>query len=331
MRSNLLAGFAAVALTTTFVGVAALDAKAQTAAPATPPAANARPSVVGWVFKPKQAPYVGPNRPVWHIADILAQRKGQTDWAQPVVKDEWFLVQYISMGAGKKTPVSFEADNLIWFVVQSGEVRFTIRGQAPFVAPKDSIVQIPMRTPYSLETVGDAPSVRLEVKEAGSATVYPVADNPTAPKAPPGYEAVKANFGAPAPTGGEPPKTLLDYNKDVVNNTAPPVRTGGGNNFFIRDARGFAVPIRSAPTPVAADDIGHFHTSVAEFWYVLEGEMDVRIEGIKDLVHGRHGDIIYAPNGRYHRTIMTGAPMSTRLAMGGITDSGASFTAVKGN
>jgi len=34
--------------------------------------------------------------------------------------------------------------------------------------------------------------------------------------------------------------------------------------------------------------------------------------------------------GRYHRTNMVGAPMSTRLAMGSVTDSGASFTPYAG-
>jgi len=298
---------------------------AQAPPPAAGPANTARPTIPAWVLKPKQAPYVAPNRPIWRIADIAAAHKGQADWAQTVVKDRWFENQYISMGPGKKTPVSFQADTLIWFVVQSGQIRFTIKGQEPFVAGKDFIVQIPMRTPYSLETVGDAPSVRLEVRTADAATVYPLADNPAPPPAPPGYEAVKVRVATPGNSAAASVKTALDFDTEVVAN--PSARpAGGGNNFFVRDAHGFAVPIRSAPTAVAADDIGHFHTGLAEFWYVLEGDMDVRIEGVADLVHAHKGDIVYAPMGRYHRTIMVGAPMSTRLAMGSVTDSGASFT-----
>jgi hypothetical protein len=53
--------------------------------------------------------------------------------------------------------------------------------------------------------------------------------------------------------------------------------------------------------------------------------MDVRIEGLPDLVKAHQGDLVYAPMGRYHRTIMVGSPKSTRLAMGGVTDSGAAF------
>jgi mannose-6-phosphate isomerase-like protein (cupin superfamily) len=309
MRSTLCAASGALVFMTMLAGMA------QAQAPAAAPAGNGRPTITAWVFKPRDAPYAAPNKPVWHVAE-----------------DRWFNIAYVSMGPGKKTPVSFEADTLSWLVVYSGQVRVSIKGQEPFVAGKDFIVQIPMRTPYSLETVGDAPSVRFEVHDADAATVYPVADNPTAPKAPPGFEAVKVNVGTPgAAAAGGPAKLALDYDKDVINSTAPRPAGGGGANFFVRDSKGFAVPIRSAPAKVAADDVGHWHSGLAEFWYVLEGDMDTRIEGIPDLVHGHQGDVVYAPMGRYHRTIMVGAPMSTRLAMGGVTDSGASFTAYKGN
>ena len=300
-------------------------------APAPPPAraANARESIEAWVFKPKAAPYVAPNRPVWHVAEIVSHHRGQTDWVQPVVADRWFRIHYVSMSPGKATRTSFEADTIAWFVVQSGQVRFTIKGQEPFIAARDVIVQVPMRTPYSMETVGDAPSVRLEVRVAEGATVYPVADNPTPPAAPPGFAAVKVNFTAPSRSAATPVRTSLDFDREVIGATTPPP-SGGGANFFVRDAHGFAVPIRSAPTNVAATDIGHFHTGLAEFWYVLEGDMDVRIEGVPGLVHAHQGDLVYAPMGRYHRTIMVGSPMSTRLAMGSVTDSGASFTPAKG-
>jgi mannose-6-phosphate isomerase-like protein (cupin superfamily) len=305
--------------------LAALPASAQTA----PAAGGGRPTIPAWVFKPKAAPYEGPNRPVWHVADIIGAHKGKPDWSQTVVKDRWFENQYVSMGPGKKTRTSFQADTLSWFVVHSGEIRVSIKGQDPFVASKDFIVQIPMRTPYSLETVSQTPSVRLEVRTADAAIVYPIADNPEPPPVPPGFEAVRVNVGAPGQSAAASVKTALDFDKDMVANPVPRA-PGGGNTFFVRDSRGFAVPIRSAPTTVAATDIGHFHTGLAEFWYVLEGDMDVRIEGIKDLVHAHQGDIVYAPMGRYHRTIMVGAPMSTRLAMGSVTDSGASFTPYEG-
>jgi len=297
-------------------------AGAQNPASETHASATAQKDPLAWVFKPKAAPYVEPNRPVWHVTDILAAHKGQANWAQPVVKDQWFDVQYISMRPGEKTPTSYQADTVIWFVVYSGQIRFTVKGHDPFVASKDFLVQLPMRTPYSMETVGDAPSVRLEVRVAGSSQVFPLADNPTPPAAPPGYEAVKVQVHTPASTANESSPIYLDYDKDVINNPSPPQRAG----FVVRDANGFAVPIRSAATPIPpAGNIGHFHTGLAEFWFVLEGDMDVRIEGLPDLVKAHQGDLVYAPMGRYHRTIMVGSPKSTRLAMGGVTDSGAAF------
>lgn len=291
-------------------------------------AAKPAPETLAWVFKPKVSPYIAPNKPVWHIADILAAHKGQADWAQPVVKDRWFNVQYISMAPKQKTRTSYQADSIIWFVVYSGQIRFTVQGHDPFVASKDFLVQVPMRTPYSMETVGDTPSVRLEVRTADSSPVFPLADNPTPPQAPPGYETVKVEVHTPAATASETAPIYLDYDKDVIDNPNPPKRSG----FFVRDADGFAVPIRSAATPIPPpDNIGHFHTGLAEFWYVLEGDMDTRIEGLPDLVKAHQGDLVYAPMGRYHRTIMVGAPNSTRLAMGGVTDSGAAFMPYQGN
>jgi mannose-6-phosphate isomerase-like protein (cupin superfamily) len=148
-----------------------------------------------------------------------------------------------------------------------------------------------------------------------------VADNPTPPPPPPGYETVKVEARAPASTASEQPRIYLDYDKEVIDNPNPPRH----NTFFVRDAKGFAVPIRSAATPIPAKDIGHFHTGLSEFWYVLEGDMDCRIEGLPNLVKAHQGDLVYAPMGRYHKTIMVGSPFSTRLAMGGVTDSGASL------
>jgi len=293
--------------------------------------ANRPPPAVGWVFKPNDISYKAPNKPVWHIADILAAHKGQTDWAQPVIKDQWFLAQYISMGPGQKTRTEEESDTLIWFIVQSGQIRFTIKGVDPFVASKDFMVQVPMRTPFSMETVGDTPSVRFEVRTADNAPIFPVADNPTPPKAPPGYTTVKVDIGgaggAMGPSYSDTMKPYLDFDKDVVNNPNPPPARGGGGNFFVRDAHGFAVPIRGAGVPLPPDsNIGHFHLGLAEFWYVLEGDLDVKIEGVPDIVHGHYGDVVYSPHGAYHRTTLVGKPFSTRVAEGSVTDSGVALT-----
>ena len=77
------------------------------------------------------------------------------------------------MAPGAKTPRRFRPDTRAWWIVQDGQIRFTIEGQEPFVASKGYLVQVPYRTVYSLETVGDKPSLRLEVNIAGAQTMYP--------------------------------------------------------------------------------------------------------------------------------------------------------------
>jgi mannose-6-phosphate isomerase-like protein (cupin superfamily) len=243
-------------------------------------------------------------------------------------------VQYISLGPGKKTPTSLETDTLVWFIIKGGRARFNIQGQPPFVATKDFIVQVPKRTPWSMETVGDEPSLRLEVREAGYSTAFPVADNPAPPKAPPGYTYIKASIGGATVPYGDDLKPYLDFQKEIVQGqkSGAPRGAGGRNPFFIHDGRGFAAVIRAqGGPPPEPDNIGHFHAGVAEFWLVMEGELYCRIEGVQELVVGHDGDVIYAPRGSFHRAAIGGAGMGTRLGMGGQPDSGAAITLVDRN
>ena len=54
-----------------------------------------------------------------------------------------------------------------------GEIRFDIEGQDSFVAKKGSMVQVPAQTTFSLETIGDKPSLRFETNIAKAKTLYP--------------------------------------------------------------------------------------------------------------------------------------------------------------
>ena len=58
-------------------------------------------------------------------------------------------------------------------------MKVTIEGQEPFVATKGFLVQVPYRVPYSMETVGDEPAMRFEVRAAGEMPSYPVSETPT--------------------------------------------------------------------------------------------------------------------------------------------------------
>src|SRR5919205_777184 len=71
-------------------------------------------------------------------------------------------------------PRRFHQDNRIWWIIQDGQIRFSVEGQEPFVASKGFMVQVPHRNVYSMETVGDKPSLRFEVTVANSNVMYPI-------------------------------------------------------------------------------------------------------------------------------------------------------------
>ena len=283
-----------------------------------------------YTFKPDDISYHAPMKPVWHIKDIIAAHKGQTDWNQLVVKDPWFQIEYISMGPGKKTPVSFQGDTSIAFIINSGKVRFTFTNKdfAPIEAGEDGMVSIPPRTPYSIETIGNTPSIRFEVRNIVAGTLFPVSDNEAPPTAPAGYHTVRVDCNCNFQNVKDQKPNYFDYggwakaNPDAARPTIP-----GATGGFFRDANLFISTSRSTtgvPMPPAGV-VGHFHTSQAEWWYVLEGNMATRIEGQGD-VYGDHGDLIYSPQGAYHQTVMLGKP-STRTPAGkpGVNDASISL------
>jgi len=103
---------------------------------------------------------------------LCAQQDARLAWAPvPAQPATW-------VAPGAKTPRRFHPDTRAWWIVQDGQIRFIIEGQDPFVASKGYLVQVPYRTLYSLETVGDKPSLRLEVNIAGAQTMYPADETP---------------------------------------------------------------------------------------------------------------------------------------------------------
>src|ERR1700722_3125761 len=143
---------------------------AQRARPATPAAPAQSPQPTWYAWAPKsivQSSGKAPQKPIWRLSEILAAHKDNASWMQQIVLDKDYDAKYIQMAPGEKTKTSFWADDRIFFVVWSGQIRFTIQGQAPFIATKGFLVQVPFRTPYSMETVGDQPSLRFEVIHSG--------------------------------------------------------------------------------------------------------------------------------------------------------------------
>ena len=258
-----------------------------------------------WAPQPvKPAPFTAPNKPLKKFADILARHRGKSDWAETEVLTRDFIGQYISMGPGKKTKTQFWADDRVYWVVASGQMRVSIDGVEPFIASKGFLVQVPYRVPYSMETVGDAPSLRFEVRAAGETPSYPASETPDAAK---GIKFIKAVY-----TGrgkyDEVNKPYIDFEKEIV-------AAGGKGGGAVKDDHTWANIIRSQgiPTPPAGN-FGHFHENFAEFWLVMEGKEDFLIEGVP-LITAEFGDIVFAPEERWHRATAAGTGFGTRLAI----------------
>lgn len=261
--------------------------------------------LTAWAPQPvKPAPYLPPNKPIKKFVDILARHRGKSDWAETEVLTRDFIGQYISMGPGKKTKTLFYADDRVYWVVMSGQMRVMIDGVEPFIASKGFLVQVPYRVPYSMQTVGEEPSVRFEVRPAGETPSYPVSETPEPAK---GIKFIKAIY-----TGrgqyDDVNRPYVDFEKDIV-------AAGGKGGGVVKDDHTWAniIRTRAIATPPATD-FGHFHENFAEFWVVLEGKEDFLIEGVP-LITADVGDIVFAPEERWHRATASGTGWGTRLAI----------------
>ncbi len=280
------------------------DALAQTQAQATAPATGSK-NIVAWAAKPARLPpFTGPNKLVYRLADVLAAHKGTQSWQQPVFFSRDYAGAWISMAPGEKTKTQFYADDRVFWVVQSGQMKVTIEGQEPFIASKHFLIQVPKRLQYSMETVGSEPSLRFEMRPAGESPDYPLSETPTPVK---GVQYIQAVYTG----GGEYDKVnvpYIDFEKQIVQG-------GEKRGVWIRDDHTFVTILRSAkgvPTP-AGNVWGHFHANFPEIWLITEGTQQFLVEGEK-LVTVGDGDLVAAPTGRWHRAMPFSEGPSTRLA-----------------
>lgn len=266
---------------------------------------------LAWAPQPVQLTgWVAPNKPIWKLSELLAKHKGEHNWTETVVSDTSLHADYISMAPGVKTKRMFHPDTRAWWIVQDGQIRFTIEGQEPFIASKGFMVQVPYRNVFSMETVGDKPSLRLEVNIGEAKTMYPSDETPPDM---PGINFVKVRISG---KGKYDPKNkpFVDFNQVVAGNDK--------TSRFIADDRAVANIIRGNPKTQAATtdaDKGHFHEESSEFWFVLEGQIEYKI-GSLPIFLADQGDIVYAPKQMWHRARFGGTEMATRLAMNGYQD-----------
>ena len=259
-----------------------------------------------WSAKPtKPTPYVAPNKVHWKLSEILAAHRGQSDWVQPIIRNPEQDADYISLGAGKKTKRRMYADDRVVWIVQDGAMRVSIDGVEPFVATKGFMVNVPFRHFYSIETVGDKPSLRFEVRQAGSPPLYPADETPDPF---PGRTYMKVT-GSPGPAKDRDTNPIyVDFWKQIGNSDKP------YNGKFVWDDHFTSNILRGKAQPIApATNRGHFHVDWTEFWFVMEGKIGYQIEGYP-YFEAEQGDIVTAQKGRWHRpSAAPDAPISTRI------------------
>ena len=270
-----------------------------------------------WAPMPVQPnEWIAPNKPLTRLAELRAKHAGEQNWTETVVSDNLFHADYISMAPGGKTPRRFHPDNRAWWIVQDGQIRFTIEGQEPFVASKGFMVQVPHRNVYSMETVGDRASLRVEVTIANSNTMYPIDETP-APL--PGVKYMRARVATVKGSYDKANVPFIDYNQTIAGNPTPKQN----QDQFVGDSHGIVNIIRGDPktqAPARDEDKGHLHETGPEFWFILEGQMEFKIGSVPVFVADQ-GDIVYAPAKTWHRVRFAGTAMATRLAIVGYANS----------
>jgi hypothetical protein len=267
---------------------------------ATPGGDNGPARTIWAAQKNGETPYKAPNKPIWHIADILKAHKGQARWEQKVVLTRDVDARYVQMAPGDKSKCQFYADDRAWGWVYSGQVKVTIDGQEPKVIGKGWAFNVAPRLAYCLETVGDAPVVFYRATPAGQLPSFPESETPTPV---PGYHYVK---GMTTSAGSYDALNLPFFNVDEYGDST---KTGGR---FLHDGHTCAnlnvgQPLTELPP---STQWGHFHENMVEFWVDVYGKLDVLISGI-GLVEGSYGDVISANEGRWHRA--TAAPNSGKM------------------
>lgn len=274
--------------------------------------------------KPAPTPYTAPHKPHTKIADLRAKNKGKASWQETIVDDDYFTANYISDAPGTKLSRRFHPDTRTWWIVMDGEMKVEIEGQQSFVAKRRSMVQVPAQTIFSMETIGDKPSLRFEVNIAKAKTLYP---NDVVPPKMPGVEwiPVKMNrkpFGYS--NGNRPMVTFEEFAEGVESKRVPQPR-------FIHDDRAVANFIygyeKNLP-PLNPNDRGHYHPECAEFWLIMSGQIRYAIEGQGVLI-ASEGDVVYVPKFTFHAPRFYGDGPSCRLAMNGYPNIAHLFDAVR--
>ncbi len=275
------------------------------------------------VLAPKAEPgaYLPPHKPISKWADLKAKHTGESSWRELIVDDEHLRSEYISATPGTREPRQLHPDTREWWVVMDGQIRFDIEGQEPFVASKGSMVQVPMETFFSFESIGDKPSVRFETNIHNARTLY---DPGVKPPDMAGFTWMPVRFA-------RKPGVYERNNKPHVtfDQVAAQLESGKlkGTIQIVDDDRGAANFIygyeKNLP-PLNVNDKGHFHPSGAEYWLIMSGQIRYPIERVGVII-ADVGDVVYVPKNTFHGPRWYGPGPSCRLAMNGYPKIGHMF------
>jgi quercetin dioxygenase-like cupin family protein len=283
---------------------------AQTPAAAPDPAPQRPVPTAVWAPKPIHTPgYTGIQKPWNKLASIKARHKGPPNWTDVIVDDGRLTGEYVSAGPGTKTPRRLHPDTREWFAVVEGQVRVEIEGQAPIVATRGSLVNIPRQTIYTIETTGDVPSLRFVVNVARAKTLYP--QDVFQPAAPPGTAWIPVTINRTPGRYDEFNQPHLNIHEAAAKNE----KYAGGR--FVRDDKSEMLVLygheKNLP-PLDPTDKGHFHAESAEFWLVFAGQIRYAFEGQQPFI-ASEGDVVYVPANTWHATRYTGPSPSCRLSI----------------
>jgi mannose-6-phosphate isomerase-like protein (cupin superfamily) len=180
------------------------------------------------------------------------------------------------------------------------------------------MVQVPYRNFYQIETVGDTPSLRLEVNVANQSKIFPLDETPTPRE---GYTFIRSRVGGAKGAYDERSKMFVNFFDDVL-----PTGRGGA---FVSDVRSFCnIIIGNPQNEPAPTDRGHFHQESGEFWLIMSGKIRYRLEdatkfGAPEVFEADPGDVVYAPRQTWHLASVGGVGTNqrgTRIAMNGYPD-----------
>ena len=89
------------------------------------------PAQYWWVNKTEGGVYKPPMRPLWKLSDLKQMHSGQNNWREQIILDPEQDATYNSAAPGTKFDARMHPDTPTVFVVVTGEVHFTVEGQAP--------------------------------------------------------------------------------------------------------------------------------------------------------------------------------------------------------